>query len=843
MVRMRLRWLGFAVAMGAWGLALASAPTAAQPIDLSARVQMAYNYCTLSYTAALWSEAEWATEIRRLADAGFTHVLVNPGMEAVWFDFLTKHLGTVEGFSNYPPEAARAHIPHPAWRAWWLMGNLEGEGGLLRTDGLALTVNEIERQRRIGRVIVEACRAHGMVPVLNAFMGLLPTDFDQRFPEHLYLAQNGWQGYQRPDQLLPTDGAFPALAKAYHAALFEAYGLAQGQPVAFSGDLFHEGGAKPAEDAVATQCAMAVQAAMQQARPGAVWFVQHWNENPTVALMAGCDPNFTIIQKLDKDMRIGISPSPGNHYKGKGGELLPWIWTEVTNFGDRPNLYGSTARMAETKAYLASEDARQTKCLGWGMLDEGISYQKPYYATMLATLGVYADPARLPAALKIPTMAAKAWGYLQESVYLPTAYQEGCSEGIHCALPQFGLAYGHTSQWAYGGAYYDKRLVRAAAVALLEDLQANPALAADRVWVDFFVDVFCQVAVDAFWAVPEYRTPEFFPLLDELLLRSTTLHLDHYWHQAEALSRPVLEDGTLGEPNAADTLHHYRNYLCLLTIWKQGDVQNLSGLHDYSCRNLGGMMDAYYGRRWDDYWAGKDADAIRAVDAEWWKQATRPPQPIVPTAKDLERLAEAVLRYDIAAYDSVDATGAAPVDAYDFATVEAPNSGYSGRRWVADVAFTACPNGMVTGSCWSQVGMPTFGKNGGTVRFSATLGTIPQGVILSFNRKMDILQAQWLIKRGDQPGQAVVSGLFASGDVVLDLGGDDVLHRWTICRIPADSGDEVAVWVNERLMVRAPAVDGLPFFTGFQVNGQWGGGVGANAIFDDLRFYNRPLAR
>ena len=57
--------------------------------QVPARVQMAYNYCTLSYTMALWSESDWVAEIDRLAAAGFTHVLVNAGMEAVWYEFLT----------------------------------------------------------------------------------------------------------------------------------------------------------------------------------------------------------------------------------------------------------------------------------------------------------------------------------------------------------------------------------------------------------------------------------------------------------------------------------------------------------------------------------------------------------------------------------------------------------------------------------------------------------------------------------------------------------------------------------------------------------------------------------
>ncbi len=626
------------------------------------RVQMAYNYCTLSYTMALWNESDWEAEIDRLADAGFTHVLVNAGMEAVWYDFLTTKLGTVDGFTNYTDVEARKHIPHPSWRAWWLMGNLEGEGELLSADGLALSQNEILRQKRIGRTIVRKLREHGMVPVVNAFMGLLPTDFDAKYPNLTYLPQtSNWCGFVRPDQLLPTDAAFPALAKAYHAALFEVYDFGpfgvvdKTKPLAFSGDLFHEGGAKPAEDAVTTASAVAVQREMQVARPGSMWFLQHWNENPTHALKAGCDEDYTIIQRLDKDMRGWLEVTVGpQEYIGKNGKNIPWIWAELTNFGDNPNLYGSLKRMATARKMLdavyATEGKNPTKCIGWGMLDEGISYQPVYYAEMFNLLGNYDDLKKSPhLAISTRKDAAEAWQSLLLSVYEPTQWQEGCSEGILCAEPHFGSAYGHASAWGWGGPYYDKTLVRKAGEFLLATLKANPNLATDDVWREFYIDVMRQVASDAFTARVDCRRPSLFVVLDALLLRSNRYTLDYYWQKALELSRPVNADGTLGAPNEQAALKHYRDYLCLMTIWRQDDTTNFTGLHDYSHRQLGGMMVPYYGRRWADYWAGKDGGAIRLTDAQWWKNAPIPPKAISATADDLIKIGTEILSFDITA--------------------------------------------------------------------------------------------------------------------------------------------------------------------------------------------------
>ncbi len=827
------------------------------------RVQMAYNYCTLSYTTALWSEAQWIDEIDRLAAAGFTHVLVNPGMEAVWFDFLTKKLGTVPGFKAYTEGEARAHIPHPAWRAWWLMGNLEGEGMMLapvEADGrkYALTVNDIERQRHIGKVIVEACWKHGMTPVLNAFMGLLPTDFDQKYPQYLYLPQtSNWCSYVRPDQLLPTDAIFSTLAKAYHETLFEVYGITADKPVAFSGDLFHEGGAKPAQDQVTTESAIAVQKAMQAARPGSIWFLQHWNENPTVPLMAGCDPNFTLIQKLDKDMRSGISVSPGTHYRGMGGELIPWIWTEVTNFGDNPNLYGGIRRFMEFKEYLKSEDAKRTKCIGWGMLDEGISYQKVYYAKLFDILGTFADETKRPADAQITTRSdtQPAWELLMQSVYLPTAYQEGCSEGILVAEPHRGVAYGHASAWGWGGPYYDKTLVRKAGELLYNQLKADPNLVRDSVWVEFYIDVMRQVAVDAFTAVPEYRKEQLFQVLDALLLRSEKMHLWHYWQLALELSRPITVEGdkvTFGRPNKERALHHYRNYLCLMTIWRQDDTTNASGLHDYSNRNLGGMMDEYYGRRWGLYHAGVNDSTIRTVDAQWWKTAGVPHKPIAPKAKELLILGKAILGYDITKRYVQDESGVSPLDSCDFNAIEGGIKGYSGRAWMEASQFAGLVPGRnaeekaVVGSRWTTMAMPTFGASGGTISIVTTLGTVPTGVIFSANDRSDMNfapNAQWWMARGKEAGSLTFHHLFAQPMRTVYGLAPDVFHHIVITRTP---NGRVTVWVDGVEELSGKAAPTLPeYFTGYQVNACWGGSDGvrpaSDAAMDDLRVYAVPL--
>ena len=69
-------------------------------------INYAYNYCTLSYTAAHWNHDKWEQEVDRLALSGYTHVLVTAGLETVWQNFL-REIG-------YPAAKIANFIPNPA---------------------------------------------------------------------------------------------------------------------------------------------------------------------------------------------------------------------------------------------------------------------------------------------------------------------------------------------------------------------------------------------------------------------------------------------------------------------------------------------------------------------------------------------------------------------------------------------------------------------------------------------------------------------------------------------------------------------------------------------------------
>ena len=71
---------------------------------------VAYNYCTLSYTMAFWSKAEWEPELDRLQKHGFNVALVTAGLPKVW-ELSLRELG-------YGEAEIEAFIPDEAAAAW-----------------------------------------------------------------------------------------------------------------------------------------------------------------------------------------------------------------------------------------------------------------------------------------------------------------------------------------------------------------------------------------------------------------------------------------------------------------------------------------------------------------------------------------------------------------------------------------------------------------------------------------------------------------------------------------------------------------------------------------------------
>lgn len=538
----------------------------------------AYNYCTLSYTGAHWDKKRWERELDMLALSGYYAVLVTPGLESVWKGFLTD-LG-------YSRAQIDAFIANPAYSAWWHMGNLEGEGGPVHRDLIA-------NETKLGKFIVKRLRELGMEPVLQGYVGFLPSSSDAAKIGGTLIPQGKWcHQYERPTILQPTDPIFGKIAAIWYKNLKKVYGY---RGKYFGGDLFHEGGRQggtPLKEA-----AEAVQAAMQKASPDSKWLIQAWGHNPSEQLLSGTTPENTIILALDKDM--SATHNITRNYQGR-----PHVWCELANFGGNHGLYGGIPLLENMPSDIGG-------AIGIGLLSEGLEVNPLYYAMVTERINSDGPINRKNfltdyAKGRYGTADAdiiKALELLITSVYSPVRLQEGCQENIMCARP--GLSVVKTSTWSKPDNYYNFADVRKAARLMLKAGKKHK-LDTLPTWRYDMADLCRQVLADsAREQLPKCKAA--FDAGDKAAFaRESKAYLKLIEQSAEVLAtseffllgRYLQDAENKAGKNKEARAQMSKALKQLFTTWvpKSGTT-----LNDYAHRQLSELMQHYYLPRWRAY--------------------------------------------------------------------------------------------------------------------------------------------------------------------------------------------------------------------------------------------------
>ena len=585
-------------------------------------INYAYNYCTLSYTATHWDHDKWEQEIDRLALAGYTHALVTAGLEMVWQNFL-REIG-------YPTARIASFIPNPAYAAWWNMGNLEGEGG-------PVSPVIIKNEARLGRFLVSRMRELGIEPVLQGYVGFLPHDMPAGKVKGTIIPQGKWCGfYHRPAVLQPTAEDFPRLAALWYKNLRKVY---QYSGVYFGGDLFHEGGNTGGTPL--TPAARAVQDAMQKASPGSVWLLQAWGHNPHRDLLAGTDPQRTLILALDKDMspRHNIA----RNYQGR-----PHVWCELLNFGGNHGLYGGVELLEKMTGYPGG-------AVGIGLISEGLETNPLYYALLTERINtrdeIDRDDFLEEYVLNRYGVASRdlmrALRLLMDSVYAPVRLQEGCQESILCARPS--LTATKVSTWSKAEDYYDKNDVLKAARLMLRagkkhKLDSLPTYRFDM------ADLTRQVLADqARQQLPRvkaaYDAGDMAAFRQESetylqLIRDTASVLATSEHFL--LGRFLAGAESKGGKNTKARKQMRNAMLQLITTWTPAN----GILNDYAHRQFAELMSQYYLKRWEVFFQVKQAElAGQKFEGEGGRSASQTTEnngEAVSTSYELSKSVDAV---------------------------------------------------------------------------------------------------------------------------------------------------------------------------------------------------------
>ncbi|MCZ4223259.1 alpha-N-acetylglucosaminidase [Pedobacter rhodius] len=563
----------------------AKMPLIKEKIKISSpfRFRYALNYCTVSYSMAYYKWTDWERELDWMALNGVNLMLAPVGMEAVWQNTL-KRLG-------YSSKDIEDFIADPAFSAWWLMGNLEGWGGPV-SQVLINQQIKLEQQiiKRMGDLKIE--------PVMQGFYGMVPTSLKNRIKIKV-VDQGKWVGgFTRPDFLIPLDTAFDRIADIYYTEMKKLYGA---NFHFFGGDPFHEGGSSKGVDI--SKAATLIQRKMGQHFPQSTWVLQGWQSNPSEALLNGLDRKKTLVIEL-------FGENTNNWEKRKGYNGTPFVWSNVSNFGEKNGLYGKLQRFADEVSKAKNSQYRQFLA-GVGIIPEGIN-NNPVAFDLMMELGWKQNRVSVQNWIQgyqnyrygshNPHMD-KAWQLLLQTAYSsPEIYQEGPSESIFCARP--GVEIKTVSSWGTRKRNYDPAKFKEAVKLFVTagDSYADvETYQVDR--IDFVRQVLSnkgdetyQKMMDAIRTKDAAMFKQESTVFQQLIMQQDSLLKSSKYFSLNRWLNQALDFAKL----PTDKVKTLRNAKIQITYWG-GNNSPKTELHDYAHKEWGGLLGSLYLARWQKF--------------------------------------------------------------------------------------------------------------------------------------------------------------------------------------------------------------------------------------------------
>ncbi|MDR2562462.1 MAG: alpha-N-acetylglucosaminidase [Prevotellaceae bacterium] len=593
---------------------LKSFPKIKDTITVSTLFQHRYalNYCTYNYTYSFYSWDDWERELDWMALNGINLMLTPMGTEIVWEQTLA-----ALGFTN---EEILAFIPGPAFNAWWLMGNLEGWGG-------PVSRRLIDQWKDIQQKILKRMNELGITPVMQGFCGMVPVKLKEKYPNAEIVEQGTWAGgFRRPSVLLPKDPLFERVAELYYMYMKEYYG----DKVSFlGGDLFHEGGNTAGIDV--TNTANLVQANMQKHFPEVSWILQGWGGNPKKELLAGLNPDYTLIIDL-----FGENSQNWKRTEEYGG--FPWIWASVNNFGGKVGM-GVQLPTLIREPHLAYKYSKNGCLKGVGIIPEGIDANPIAFDWALQTVwnnGVPDSVEYLRNYIQYRYGAwnedlFQAWMLLLGSVYGDYLKKgEGTFESIFCARPSLRIT--AVSSWGPREMQYDPEPLKKALILMknaAEIFGDNPAFQYDLTDLERQINanharVIYSEIVKSFNDKDKIRLEKacksFIDLLnrqDELLSTNACFMVGAWLERAKRYGNNNPDDVRLCEWNARTQIVYW------------GADNPKTNLHDYAHKEWSGILKDLYAVRWTLFFDelknrldGKEPSAINyfEIEKQWTEQ-------------------------------------------------------------------------------------------------------------------------------------------------------------------------------------------------------------------------------
>ncbi|GAB2586461.1 alpha-N-acetylglucosaminidase [Dyella jejuensis] len=548
------------------------------------------------YTAPYWDWPRWQREIDVLALSGINAVLVERGMDSVLYR--TFH------DVGYTDRDIRDWLTQPAHQNWQWMGNL------CCFDG-PISAALLQKRAASAQQIVARLRELGITPVLPGFYGIVPSDFQNRFPAAHVVPQGEWAGFTRPGWLDPRDPMFARLAAAFYRHQRELFGDSD----IYDMEVFQEGG--DAGDVPVADAARKVQGAMLAAHPDARWMMLAWQGNPRQDLLAGVDRRHLLIIDIDHD-RV-----PRDH-RQRDFQDAPFLFGGIWAFGGRTTLGANTRNLTERLQRLGRSNGNMA---GTAVFTEGMD-TNPFAFDLFTEMAWRSEPVDLAQWTADYVQrrygasdphALAAWNVLLHTAYgiridqvVFNSERDAAQESLFNAQP--GLSVNRASHWSPEAMRYS---AKAFGQALPDLLQVAPALRGSETYRYDLVDIARQtLANESRVLLPRIKsayeskdrkrfealTQRWLQLMD---LQDELLASDRFFLLGGWLAQVPPWASTPGERTRLD--YDARS---ILTTWGDRKASESANLHDYGNKDWAGLTHDYYRLRWQAYFRSLD-DALR----------------------------------------------------------------------------------------------------------------------------------------------------------------------------------------------------------------------------------------
>ncbi|XP_018426351.1 PREDICTED: alpha-N-acetylglucosaminidase [Nanorana parkeri] len=344
-------------------------PVVASPVTVKTPNRFRYyqNVCTSSYSFVWWDWARWEKEIDWMALNGINMPLAFTGQEAIWQKVYLS-LGLNQSEIN-------DFFTGPAFLAWGRMGNIHTWGGPLSSTWMY-------KQYSLQLKIVERMRSLGMITVLPAFAGHIPSSLLRVFPKANVTRLGGWSNfnctYSCSYVLDPEDPLFQRIGGLFLSELIQEFGTDH----VYNADTFNEMQPTCSEPSYLSAVSNAIFKSMDNVDPGAIWMLQGWLfiNNPSFwrppqikALLHGAPIGRIIVLDLFAET-IPIYQNTESFY----GQ--PFIWCMLHNFGGSHGLFGKVESV--NNGPFVALSFKNSTMIGTGITPEGIEQNDMIYELM-----------------------------------------------------------------------------------------------------------------------------------------------------------------------------------------------------------------------------------------------------------------------------------------------------------------------------------------------------------------------------------------------------------------------------------------------------------------------------